>query len=484
MKWAYAGNWGDKGFTALFTFVLAGILGPREFGIVSIGMIYVSFLQMFLDQGLATALIQRKELKSEHLNAVFWVNLGLSLLLIVISLALANRWADANHAPEIALVVPLLSLSILFESLSIVQISVLKREMDFRSLTIRSNVSIVVSGAVGVGLAFAGFGVWALVVQQLLKDVSALLLLWTMSSWRPRVEFSWVHFKELLEFSIPNFIAKLGIFVDVQATSVAFGVLFGPKAVGLYRIAERVSGSVISMAMAAAQSVSLPEFARHQSDPARLRDTARTCMRLSATVTIPALAGLAIVSKPLMTIIGPEWAEATDVLQLLCILGIFMVFTFFTGPLLQAVGKTRELAALEWGRTAVGLVCLVITGYFVRHASERWQIDGIPLARLAAGILIITPYFVYRFLKLSRLALVDFLSALKPAAASAVGIVVAIVLLHLTNWQAGEKAFLRLSMDILVGAVVGIPILLFLDGQLRASVRALLRRFGFLRYDF
>src|SRR5437660_12203229 len=112
VKWAYTANWGERAFSALFTFILAGLLGPRDFGMASIALIYILFLQMFLDQGLVAALIQKRNLEPEHLDAVFWMNFVLSLVLVGVSILLGRWWAAMNHLPEIAAVISVLSLCI------------------------------------------------------------------------------------------------------------------------------------------------------------------------------------------------------------------------------------------------------------------------------------------------------------------------------------------------------------------------------------
>src|SRR5258708_443934 len=259
VKWAYTANWGERAFSALFTFILATILGPRDFGIVSIALIYIMFLQIFLDQGFVAALIQKKDLDQKHLDAVFWMDLVLSLFLVALSVLLRRRWAAANHAPELALLISVLSLSIPIEGLAVVQGALLKREMDFKSLSIRSNASVLIGGVVGIAMAFAGFRVWALVGQQIVRDLSALVLLWRFSHWRPRVQFSLKHLKKLMNFSVPNFYAQTAIFADMQAGSVLLGLLFGPVAVGLYRLADRFMSSVVAMATTSIQTLSLPE---------------------------------------------------------------------------------------------------------------------------------------------------------------------------------------------------------------------------------
>lgn len=476
MKWAYAGNWGDKGFAALFTFILAGILGPRDFGLISIAAVYISFLQLFLDQGFATALIQRKDVEQDHLDSVFWMNVVLSITLIGISLLMGNFWARFNHAPEAAVVTPVLSISILIHALTIVQTALLKKNMDFRSLAIRGNVSVIVSGVTGIGLALAGFGVWALVGQQLVRETSAVFLLWKLSPWRPRLSFSWRHLRELSGFALPNFTAQLGIFVDGQAGTVALGLLFGPVAVGFYRLAERVTSSVISVTMSATQAVSLPEFARHQNDPHRLREAALSCIRLASTVTVPALAGLAAVSRPLMATIGAKWIPASGVLSVLCLVGILVIFTFFTGPLLQALGKTRALAALEWGRTFVGLICLVVAGFVMRDAPANWEIMIIAASRFATAVFFTTPFFLYLFLRLCRVSLADFLRSIAPSIISAVSVFISVTALHATDWLLALPPVSTLSIEVGLGAVVGMTILLSIDPSLRHFTAALVQK--------
>src|SRR5579864_5598588 len=135
LKWSYTAYWGQQGFTAIFTAILAGLLGPRDFGTVSIALVYIMFLQMFLDQGFMTALIQKKDLGPEHLDAVFWMDQALSLVLIGISILLSGWWAAKNHAPEVAVVISALSLCIPIQGLAVVQTALLNREMDFKSLS-------------------------------------------------------------------------------------------------------------------------------------------------------------------------------------------------------------------------------------------------------------------------------------------------------------------------------------------------------------
>jgi O-antigen/teichoic acid export membrane protein len=476
VKWAYSASWGERAFSALFTFILAAILGPRDFGVVSIALIYVLFLQIFLDQGFVAALIQRKELDQEHLDAVFWMDLVLSLFLVMISVLLSGRWAAANHAPQLALLISVLSLCIPIEGLAVVQGALLRREMDFKSLSMRSNASVLIGGLVGIAMAFKGFGAWALVGQQIARDLSALCLLWSLSKWRPRFEFSWRHLRELMNFSISNFIAQLAVFADMQAGSILLGVLFGPVAVGLYRLADRFMGSVVAMATSSIQSVALPEFSRLQDHPEDLKKSALSCIRLSSIVTIPALAGLAAVSETLLLAVGNQWSPAVPVLKILCVMGMCLMLSFFTGPLLQALARTRELAVLEWVRVALGLGFLAVAGWLARGASVDRQILEIALARFVPVVFIFTPVFVFILMKLCGITLRELVASIANSVIASVCLVVAVRLFQATHWFAETTAIRLLLLNILVGGATGMAVMLLIDKEMRGFAQTTSRR--------
>jgi O-antigen/teichoic acid export membrane protein/glycosyltransferase involved in cell wall biosynthesis/SAM-dependent methyltransferase len=476
--WAYTGNWGDRAFSALFVFILAAMLGPRDFGLVSVGIIYIAFLQMFLDQGYMAALVQKKDLEQKHLDAVFWMNITLSVVLIAISILLSGWWAGKNHAPEAAPLISVLSLCIPIEALARVQAAVLYRNMEFKLLSIRSNAAVVVGGAVGVVMAFARLGVWALVGQQVVRDLVALVLLWKLSKWRPSFEFSWPHLKDLTGFSISNFIASFAIFADTQSSSIFIGLLFGPLAVGLYRLVDRLVGSVVAFATTSIQSVSFPEFSRLQDQPKELRHSALTCIRFSANLTLPTLSLMAVVSGELMAIMGPKWAPAAHALPLLCVVGMSSVFAYFTGPLLQALGRTTIFAVVEWIRVVVGTLLLIIAGLLVKESPVVWQVAGIAGARFVTMTCLVAPVFVYILMRLCKISFGELVSAATPAALSSLSAVLAVLLLRRFFWDSTAHPAFYLVTLVMIGGVAGLGVLLYFEDQWRGALVSVLARLG------
>lgn len=476
LKWAYAGNIGDRSISGLVTLLLAGVLGPHDFGLVSIALIYITFIQMFLEQGFASALIQKKDLDQEHCDAVFWLNLAMSVLFVALTIAISGWWARVNHAPELSRVLSVLSLCIPIEGLSIVQSALVRRQLDFRTLTIRSNVALLFGGIAGIGLALAGFGVWALVGMQLVKDSSALVLLWKLGHWRPRLEFSYTHLKQLVGFSVQSFLGGLGTFADMQIGAILLGILFGPVAVGLYRLAERLTNSVTAMATTSIQSVSLPEFSRLQDQPVELGTSAISCIRLSSMVTLPALVGMAVVSGPLMATLGPNWMPATDVLRILCAQGMIFTLSYFTGPLLTALGRPDMGAKLEWLRAVTGALFLIVIGLLLRNARPGWQLNGMALARAVPNVFFITPVYLYLFIRYARISLRDVLSALSNPVLAGLSIVAAVYLTRVIVGPVWTKPIMLVTVETAIGGAVGAGVLITLDKQLRGVALRLVDR--------
>jgi len=476
LKWAYAGNIGERGISALLTFVLAGIVGPYDFGLVSIAAIYIGFVQVFLEQGLAAALIQKKDLKQEHCDAVFWLNLIMSLSFVAMTILVSGWWARINHAPELALVLSVLSLCIPIEGLSIVQSAMVRRELDFKTLTIRSNVSALIGGVTGLVLGLAGYGVWALVGMQLVRDTSALVLLWRLGHWRPKFEFSYTHLRELFRFSVHTFLGGLGTLADSQIGSILLGLLFGPVAVGLYRLAERLMGSVVSMATASIQGVSLPEFARLQDQPKELTKSVLSCIRLSSMFTMPALMGLVVVSAPLMATLGPKWIPATDVVRILCLQGMVFTLSYFTSPLLTAIGKPNVSAKLEWSRAIVGVLFLTAAGLLLRHAPVGWQVNGIALARAIPNVFFITPLFFYLLMKVARVSVRDLFSALSNPVRASLTIAAVVSFLHLVVSANEVRPAALVALDTIVGGGAGFAVMMICDKQFRDIALGLANR--------
>jgi len=470
--WSYLMNGGEKAIFTLVTFVLASVLGPSDFGTVSMAMVYILFIQMFLEQGLCLALIQRKNLDTEHLDSVFWMVMVAGLALVGISVGLSGWWARVNHLPTLAPVIRWLSVSIVIESLTVVQRAILHRDMNFKSLSLRSNAAAAVAAVVSLGMAFAGFGVWALVGQKLGEDVAALALLWKLSSWRPRFRFSFLHLKQLLGFSIASLFTKTGVFVNSYATGMLIGLFFGPVTVGIYRLAERVVNTLLDTTTTPLQMAAFSQFSRLQDRKVELQQSALQCLRLGATLTIPSLAGLALVSSPLMAVMGPQWAPAARVLQILCAMGIVLTFTRFTETLLPALSRPHYLAVIKWAQCVVTVAFLLGVAFALKQSPVGKQVIAIALSQFVVGALIFGPILFYLLIRLSGISLSALVLISVPPLIAAAAAAVTVFGLSQSGLLQGARPVVVLAADVVAGGVAGIAALLVSDRHLKSDILA------------
>ena len=198
--------------------------------------------------------------------------------------------------------------------------------------------------------------------QQLGFAATQLVLLWAMSTWRPRFRFSSAHARDLLGFSSGVFLSNLGGFLNRRADALLMGIFFGPVAVGLYRLADRFSDNVLELTMRPVGHVALPFFSRLQNDRPALNDAVASSIRTTLILTVPAMAVMAACSDFLMALMGPEWEPAADVLKLLALVGIGKAIVFFTGPLLFAVARPHLRAVMLWALAALSAGTVLLVG--------------------------------------------------------------------------------------------------------------------------
>ena len=223
-----------------------------------------------MQQGVVPALIQRPNLTRRDLDSAFWLTMAISLTLTMISVLLAGWWASLNDAPEVRSVIWALSTLVVVKGLVVVQEALLRRQMRFRSLALRTTVAGVAGAAVGLGWAFVAPSLWALVAQQIVTACVGCLMLWRVSSWRPRLKFWPTEARGLSAFAAKSSLSGFGVFVNNRVDALLVGLFFGPTAVGLYRLAARLVESAIEFTVQPIQHVALPEFSRFQSDTAAL----------------------------------------------------------------------------------------------------------------------------------------------------------------------------------------------------------------------
>ena len=473
LKWAFALTWGQRGITTVFMILLAAILGPEAFGVVTMAGAFVALIWLIQEQGVSTAIVQREDLEEEHLDSAFWVNFAFCIVLAAVGIGLSGWWAGVNSTPELKPVLQVLCLSIVIWGLGIVQEAYVQRGLQFQKLALRTNVAAIMGGAAGLIAAIMGAGVWALVIQHMTFSCISVVLLWAISDWRPRFRFSRRHARDILGFSSGVFVANTGGWVNRRGDILLMGIFFGPTVVGVYRLADRFVDGLMELTTRPVGMVSLAHFSRLQNDREGLRKTVSSCIRIVLLTTVPALLVLAASSSYVLAVIGPEWEVGATAMKLLCIVGIVKGLVHFTGPLLFAVARPLVRATMLWAIAAINISVIVVVGMALESASEDDQLVGMSLSRVLVSLLVVMPL---NLVIIHRLAGISFRAmgrwAVAPTTAGIASIAVAA---GITATGLLDDAAPLVALIVVGGAAVAtaVGVLMALEPRARSEVRRL-----------
>jgi PST family polysaccharide transporter len=416
--WSYVLTAGRIGSSIVVMFLLAKLLGPREFGLLAMAIVFITIAQTIIQQGLISAIVQRDRLTADHLDAAFGVLVVAGLIGAAITIGLSPVWALINREPGLTAVCVALSPLVLLQGLATVPEAVLRRNLQFRSVAIRTLIASLLSGIVGVGLALAGAGIWALVGQQLLNSVISVVILWLICPWRPGHRPRLAAIRELWTFSAHSANAGLGLIIGSRADIICMGIFFGPVATGIYRLASRLPDMLVEVTVRSLQQVALPSLSRLQRDSERFAAHLTQLQHIGAVVGLPVLGALFAVAQPLVGLLGPQWDGTVTPLRTLCLL---------LGPALQAIGRPGTLAAIHWIRGALSVLTLATVGALMTGHAPVAQATAIALGGVGVQLLLnaITVWITVR--RAAGTAVSAFLAPTVPAllaaiSAAAVGI--------------------------------------------------------------
>jgi O-antigen/teichoic acid export membrane protein len=396
--------------------VVAANVGPSDFGVMALGLIYIGFIEAVLQQGFAAAIIQRRILRQSHVTSVFWLMGAFSVALAVAGVFLAKYWARATNTPALETVIPALSLTIPLVGAGVVPAALLTRHLRLRALTVRNLGAAAVSCAVAVPLAVTGFGVWALVAQHVAYVLTSTVLVWSASRWWPRGRFTPAAAWELLPFSFANFGAKTGKLVAFQMDAIVIGFFWGATVVGLYRFAARCVSMALEFLSGPLQFVSFPDLSKLQDDPQRCGEAFLSYLRVASLVTWPSLVILAVIGPYVPRLLGAQWEGIEYALGVLALCGLIETLTQFGGPLLQSLGRPGRLAALMWIQGAAGAAIFAATAGLVADANVAWQAASIGLAKGLLFIAISLPALLFYAGRLLDVSVQAVLRAVRPGA--------------------------------------------------------------------
>lgn len=404
LTWTVTEFWGRQGLNLVVFALLTRLLTAADFGLVALAMVFVSFAQLVVDQGLGDALIQKPEVTRRHLDTAFWAALLTGAVLTALGIALASPIATFLGQPELGPILQVLSGTFLLSAFTSIQIGLLRRELAFRSLAVRSIAAASGGGLVGVTMGLLGFGAWALVGQQLGVAVFSVLALWTVSPWRPGFQFDRADFWELFSFGAHVVGSDVLNFFSRNIDNLLIGAFLGPIPLGFYAVGYKVLDVSQTMLLNIARRIAFPVFSRIQGDRERLRKGYFRVGRAGSLLILPSYIGLALVAPELtVTIFGDQWRDSGSVARMLFLVGPLFCVQAFSDSLLNAAGRPgvvfrfRLITALanvigfaiavSFGIVAVA-AAYTIVGYLLSPLLLRWMrtYAGIPAVEYLMGL--------------------------------------------------------------------------------------------------
>ena len=386
--------------------VLARLLTPSDFGVVAAGMVVMVVAWQLTDLGTAAVVIQRDVVDDTLLSSLFYVNLLLGAGISAATVAVAGPLAGALGQPQAAAAIQALAAVSFLGAVGNMHYALLRRTMQFGRLATINIANAVVNGVVGILLAVAGAGIWALVVGTVAGVVVSTVTAWWYEAWRPSATFSLGRLREVARLSIGYFWSNTLAIVFAQLDKVIISRVLGGAALGTYTVAQRTVTSPVNAVSSAVSTVSFSAFARGQDNPERLRSGVIRAAGVVALVVLPSMVGLAVLAEDAVLVVyGPRWEAAIPVIQVLAPVAAVQAISSVTASVMLAKGRSDWL--YRWA------LAYCVAGGAAMLVSAQWGLVGVSLG-LAAVVAVLTPFEMRMALGLIEMRLTTYLRSMLP----------------------------------------------------------------------
>lgn len=353
---------GYQGVAFLVQIVLARLLSPADYGVISLLAIFITVSQVFVQSGLNTALIQKKEVDEVDYSSVFFVSLGISVVLYVILFFGAPYIALFYNMPELSKYLRVLAIILIPGAFNSIQNAQIARGMEFKKLMYSTWIAVIVSGIVGILLAYLEFGTWALVFQQLTNQILICIILLKLVEWRPILKFSWKKVSVLFSFGWKLLCSNLIDTIYTNLQGLVIGKKYNSSTLGIYNRGKQFPQLLVDNINGSIQSIMLPALSKYQDDKVILKSMMRRSIVTSSLIIFPLLTLLGIVARPLITLVLTEkWIECVPYMWIYCFIYAFMPIHTANLQAINAQGRSDQFLKLEIIKKCYGVLILCIT---------------------------------------------------------------------------------------------------------------------------
>lgn len=449
--WSLIDNFARQMITLVVFVVLARILQPALFGLLATAILIVQGFKSIAFDSIGTALVRKLNPTDVDYNTGFWMCVALSVPSFLILFFIAAYIEDWTGAAGLGEVVRGVSLIILTSGLSRIHEARLTHEMNFRPLAIRSFLSVIAGGAVGIVMALRGYGVESLIAQQLVTSISEFVLLWTIVKWKPSFKVSLTSLKEIVHYS--KYVATTAATNFANQNSDIFFVTYylGSAAAGFYATGKRITNTLNIVISSALMRVSLPAFSRLQDSETELRATYLHSTALTAMVTAPLFVGLAVLSRDVvLLLLGAKWLPSVPVMQIITVIGFLTSIGYYNQSIMLVRNKPQWQTRLTLLYAVTNLIAFAL---FTRF--------GLVYTALAFALraLLLFPVSVWCAITLISVRWKDYVIAIMPALVSA--FVMMLAIMFAAEFLTEISVVFRLIVLVLTGMVVYAFVLYF-----------------------
>ena len=360
--WRFAERCGAQLVTFLVSIVLARILAPEDYGTIALVTVFTTILQVFVDSGLGTALIQKKDADDLDFSSVFYFNIIVCVILYGVMFIAAPLIAEFYGDMSLTLVVRIISLTIVISGVKGIQQAYVSRYMLFKRFFFSTLGGTIFSAFLGIGMAYAGFGVWALVVQQLSNAAIDTLILWLTVKWRPKWMFSWRRLMHLLSFGWKLLVSALLDTVYNNLRNLIIGKIYSASDLAYYNQGDKFPKVIVTNINTSIDSVLLPSMSSVQDDHERVKKMTRRAIKTSTYIMAPLMMGLAFCATPIVQLIlTDKWLSCVPYLRIFCF--TYMFWPIHTANLnaINALGRSDLFLKLEIIKKIMGMTFLLCT---------------------------------------------------------------------------------------------------------------------------
>lgn len=360
--WKVLENGGTQGVQFLVSIVLARLVAPEQYTSVALITIFIAIANVLIQNSFNTALIQNRDVTEVDYSSVFYLNLVVAGILYVI-LYLASPWiAQFYRIPELSAMLRVLAITLFFGAVVSVQNAIVARTMNFKRLCIASFITALLSGVIGVFMAYGGYGVWALVAQQFANSLLLMLTLGILVAWRPSLTFSWARIQVLFSFGWKLLCSGFLDTIYTNLYGLVIGKIYNPVMLAYYNRGNQFPLLIANNLGGAIQSVMLPAYSMNQDDKEKVKQMVKRTIVTGSFAMFPLMAGMMAVAEPMISLmLTDKWLPTVPFLRLLCISYALWPIHVANLQAMNALGRSDKYLKLEIIKKALGMLSLIAT---------------------------------------------------------------------------------------------------------------------------